>query len=80
MISIDMVIILIIFLFIACTFLFLMNRQEKIREYQQKRPSRKLSDKYEYLKRVREDTKRRLDFEKDQQHYTSSDKKVGCKF
>ena len=66
-----------IFLVLALVFLFLMKRQERIREYNSPKShfSRPLNSRDEYLKKVKDDTKNRLDFEKKEQQYKSDIKK-----
>jgi hypothetical protein len=72
-----MEIVFIIFLVIALTFLFLMKRQERIREYNSPKShfSKPLSSREEYLKKVKDATKNRLDFEEKEQRYKSDIKK-----
>jgi hypothetical protein len=72
-----MEILFIIFLIIALVFLFLMKRQERIREYDSPKShfSRPLNSREAYLKKVKDDTENRLNFEKKEQQYKSDIKK-----
>lgn len=66
---------IIFFLVIASTLLFLIDRQEKIREYNKNSSSRGLRDKNRCLQKIKEDTRKRLEFEKNQLRYQNTDKK-----
>jgi hypothetical protein len=72
-----MEIVFIIFLVIALTSLFLMRRQERIKEFNScgSRTVRPLNSRDAFLKKVKDDTKNRLDFEDKEQQYKNDIKK-----